>query len=161
MGIKRLTRKSSAAVVAGTGIVTAIAGLTTLAMVLIGLPAAVAPAPQAAADPNIVTAAWKQSPAVGVLTDALNNPPADWALQGDLQQLVTAPLPYSCPLPGLAPSVSLARTYTSGSAHFQVITLAYTAGLGAEAIQKQGANALCLRRHRNWPVPVRGERSGG
>lgn len=141
MGIQRLTQKSSTAVLAGTGIVTAIAGLTTLAMVLIGLPPAALPAPQAAAGPNVVTADWKQSPATGVLTDALNNPPAGWAKQGDLQQLVTAPLPYSCPQPGLAPSVSLARAYTSGSSRFQVITLAYTAGIGAEAMQKQAANA--------------------
>jgi hypothetical protein len=141
MGIKRLTQKSSTAALAGAGIVTTIAGLTTLAMVLIGLPPAASPAPQAAADPTIVTADWKQSPATGVLTDALNNPPAGWSKQGDLQKLVTAPLPYSCPQPGLAPSVSLARTYTTGNSRFQVITLAYTAGIGAEAMQKQAINA--------------------
>lgn len=141
MGLQRLTDKPSTAVLAGTGIVTAVAGLTTLAMVLIGMPPAADPAPKAAADPTIITADWKQSPATGVLTDALNNPPSGWSKQGDLQQLVTAPLPYSCPQPGLAPSVSLARTYTSGSSRFQVITLAYTAGIGAEAMNRQGANA--------------------
>jgi hypothetical protein len=141
MGIQRLTEKSSTAVLAGTGIVTAIAGLTTLAMVLIGMPPAAVPAPQAAAAPGIVTADWHQSPATGVLTDALNNPPAGWSAQGDLQHLVTAPLPYSCPQAGLAPSVSLARTYTSGGSRFQVITLAYTAGIGAEAMDRQAANA--------------------
>lgn len=141
MGIQRLTQKPSTAVLAGTGIVTTIAGLTTLAMVLIGLPPATGTAPQAAADPNIATAAWKQSPATGALTDVLNNPPAGWAKQGDLQQLVTAPLPYSCPQPALAPSVSLAGTFTAGGARFQVTILAYTAGLGAEAMQKQAGNA--------------------
>jgi hypothetical protein len=141
MGIKNLTQQSSTAMLAGTGIVTAIAGLTTLAMVLIGLPPAATPAPQTAPAPGITTADWKQSPATRVLADALNNPPAGWAKQGDLQRLVTAPLPYSCPQAGLAPSVSLARTYTSGSSRFQVITLAYTAGIGAEAMGRQVSNA--------------------
>lgn len=144
MGLQRLTQSTSAAVFAGTGIVTVIAGLTTLAMVLIGLPPAVVATAQAEAGPDIATAAWKQSPATAVLADALNNPPAGWEQQGDLQQLVTAPLPYSCPQPGMAPSVSLARTYTSGGARFQVISLAYTAGIGAEAMSRQATNAyLC------------------
>ncbi|MBG0738719.1 hypothetical protein IV500_04710 [Paeniglutamicibacter antarcticus] len=141
MGIQHFTRKSSTAVLTGTGIITAIAGLTTLAMVMIGLPPAAAPARQAPADPKFSVADWKQSPATMTLTDVLNNPPAGWAKQGELQQLVTAPLPYSCPQPGLAPSVSLARTFTSGSSRLQVITLAYTAGIGAEAMSRQASNA--------------------
>ncbi|MET4143984.1 hypothetical protein [Arthrobacter sp. UYCo732] len=141
MGPFRFTQKSVPALLTGTGVIAAIAASTTLAMVLIGMPPVVDTNPQAPSGPNIVTADWKQAPATAVLTDALNNPPAGWAAQGDLQQLVTAPLPYSCPQPGLAPSVSLARTYTSGSSRFQVATLAYTAGIGAEAMQRQAANA--------------------
>lgn len=141
MGFVRFTQKSVPALLTGTGIVTVIAASTTAALVLIGMPPAAVPAPPAAEGPNIVAADWKQAPATAVLTDALNNPPAGWAVQGDLQQLVTAPLPYSCPQPGLAPSVSLARTYSSGSTRFQVITAAYTAGIGAEAMERQEANA--------------------
>lgn len=143
MGLKQLTQKQSAAVLAGTGIVTAIAGLTTLALVLIGLPpsagtTSVAVAPHS---PGITSASWSQTPATTALTGALDNPPAGWQKQGNLQRLVTAPLPYSCPQPGLAPTASLARSFTSSGARFQVMVLAYTAGLGAEAMERQVANA--------------------
>ncbi|ACL42332.1 hypothetical protein Achl_4381 (plasmid) [Pseudarthrobacter chlorophenolicus A6] len=141
MGPFRFTQKSVPALLTGTGIITAIAAATTAALVMIGMPPAVEAGPPAPAAPHIVTADWKLAPATAVLTEALNNPPAGWAKQGDLQQLVTAPLPYSCPQPAMAPSVSLARTYTSGGTRFQVATLAYTAGIGAEAMQRQAANA--------------------
>lgn len=143
MGLKKLTGKTTPALLAGTGIVTAIGTLTTLALVLIGLPSDVGQAVEAtAADPHIVTAGWSETPAATVLTEALNAPPSGWSGQGGLQQLVTAPLPYSCPLAGAAPAVSLARAFdVPGSGRIQVITHAYTAGLGADAMARQGSNA--------------------
>lgn len=144
MGPFRFTQKSAPALLIGAGVITAIAASTTAALVMIGMPPAVMAAPQAPPDPHVATADWKVAPATTALSAALDNPPAGWTKQGDLRQLVTAPLPYSCPQPGLAPSVALARNYTAGGVRFQVITLAYTAGIGAEAARRQAANAyLC------------------
>lgn len=141
----RFTQKPAPALLAGTGAVTAVTVLTTVALVLIGLPPTATPAPAAPQkDAQAVTAAWAPSPATAALTAALNQPPAGWSVQGDLQRLVTPPVPYSCPQAGTAASVSLARSFTFGGVRFQVTVLAYTAGIGAEAAERQAANAyLC------------------
>lgn len=130
-----------AALLASTGTLAAVSALSVAGLVVVGLPA-VAPEGH---DSAVSVAAprqaeWKESPATATLTAALSSPPSGWSADGEIQQSVTAPLPYSCPLPGTSASTALARSFTAGGQRIRVTTLAYTAGLGAQALQLQLAN---------------------
>jgi hypothetical protein len=99
------------------------------------LPREPAPAVAEAASPVAISAVLADSPASTSLTALLEEPPAQWKPDGPLQRGVALPVPYACDI-GAAPSVALARSFTVGKVSVQVVSAAYTAGLGAEAMDK-------------------------
>lgn len=78
----------------------------------------------------------RTTPAENALTATLSTPPAGWAGTGEIQRSEAAPPPYSCPLPGKAPAAALSRTFSTSGTAVKVTLTAYTAGLGAEAINE-------------------------
>lgn len=91
---------------------------------------------------GLTSLALHDTPAETALSKALGTVPGGWAADGDVQRAQTAPSPYSCPLPGKAPSTSMTRSYKAGGAAIRVSAVAYTAGLGAEAMEQGNARAL-------------------
>lgn len=91
---------------------------------------------------GLTSLALRDTPAETALSKALGTIPDGWAADGDVQRAQTAPSPYSCPLPGKAPSTSLTRSYKAGGAAIRVTAAAYTAGLGAEAMEQGNSRAL-------------------
>ena len=87
-----------------------------------------------------ISAVLADSPASTSLTALLEKPPAQWKPGGPLQRGVALPVPYSCDI-GAAPTVALARSFTVGEVGVQVVSAAYTAGLGAEAMDNLLDNA--------------------
>ena len=104
------------------------------------LPREPAPAVAEAASPVAISAVLADSPASTSLTALLEEPPAQWKPDGPLQRGVALPVPYSCDI-GAAPSVALARSFKVGKVSVQVVSAAYTAGLGAEAMDNLLDNA--------------------
>jgi hypothetical protein len=104
------------------------------------LPREPAPAVAEAASPVAISAVLADSPASTSLTALLEEPPASWKPDGPLQRGVALPVPYSCDI-GAAPSVALARSFRVGKVSVQVVSAAYTAGLGAEAMDSLLDNA--------------------
>lgn len=100
-----------------------------------------APAVAEAASPVAISAVLTDSPASSALTGLLEEPPGKWKADGPLQQGVALPVPYSCDA-GAAPTVALARSFRADEEDVQVITAAYTAGLGAEAMDILLDNAV-------------------
>lgn len=139
--LNAISRNPLAALLASTGTLAAVSAMAVTGLVLVGLPSVNGESQEKTAGASAPAQAdWHESPATAVLTAALSAPPPGWAADGDIQQSVTAPLPYSCPLPGAAASTALARSFNVGGHRIRVTTLAYTAGLGAEALQQQLAN---------------------
>lgn len=137
-----ISRRPGLALTAGGGVVGAVgAGLLGVLMIA-GVPSVQpAQAPPASVEQAAAAqAAWQDTPAAVALLQALSSPPGGWGKEGDVQRAVTAPFPYSCPQPGAAPAVSLAQTFTVNGARIQVITQAYTAGAGADAMARQVGN---------------------
>jgi hypothetical protein len=91
---------------------------------------------------GLTSLALRDTPAETALSKALGTVPGGWAADGDVQRAQTAPSPYSCPLPGKAPSASMTRSYKAGGAAIRVTAVAYTAGLGAEAMEQGNSRAL-------------------
>ncbi|MEV7647087.1 hypothetical protein [Arthrobacter sp. NPDC089319] len=104
------------------------------------LPREPAQAVAEAASPVAISAVLADSPASTSLTALLDEPPATWKPDGPIQQGVALPVPYSCDV-GAAPSVALARSFKVGKVRVQVVSAAYTAGLGAEAMDDLLDNA--------------------
>lgn len=104
------------------------------------LPRDPAPAVAEAATPVAISAVLADSPASTSLTALLEEPPEKWKPDGPLQSAVALPVPYSCDI-GAAPSVALARSFKAGKVSVQVVSAAYTAGLGAEAMDELLDNA--------------------
>lgn len=134
-------RRTAPFLFGGAGVISAVAALVTAALVFTGgmqMDTASAPEPPQS---HTATAAWSQSPASAALASALDSGPEGWDKDGQLQRNVTAPAPYSCPLPGIAPATSLTQSYTAGGTRIRVTAQAFTAGLGAEAMVLQSSNA--------------------
>lgn len=126
----------------GAGAVAAISLAATAVLTVAGFPTLEDPGPSlpaAAAEATAVN--WTRTPATATLTAALENPPAGWKPDGDLQRAVVAPLPYSCPVQNSAASTSLARSFTVDGIRMRVTVQAYTAGLGAEALSQMYSSA--------------------
>jgi hypothetical protein len=84
----------------------------------------------------------RDTPAETALSRALGDVPDGWNAEGDVQRSQAAPSPYSCPLPGKAPSTSMTRSFRAAGATVRVTTAAYTAGLGAEAMAEANSRAF-------------------
>ncbi|HEX9229886.1 MAG TPA: hypothetical protein VF885_25085 [Arthrobacter sp.] len=91
---------------------------------------------------GLTALALHDTPAETALSRALGAVPGGWSADGDVQRAQAAPSPYSCPLPGKAPSTSMTRSYKAGGAGVRVTAVAYTAGLGAEAMTEANGRAL-------------------
>lgn len=91
---------------------------------------------------GLTALALHDTPAETALSRALGSVPGGWSADGDVQRAQTAPSPYSCPLPGKAPSTSMTRSFKAGGAGIRVTAVAFTAGLGAEAMAEANAHAL-------------------
>ena len=134
-------RRTAPFLFGGAGVISAVAALATAALVFTGgsqMDSTAAPEPP---EPPTATAAWSQSPASVALASALDAGPAGWEKDGQLQRNVSAPAPYSCPLPGIAPATSVTQSYKAGGTNIRVTAQAFTAGLGAEAMVLQSSNA--------------------
>lgn len=138
--LNAIARNPLAALLTSTGTLAAVSALSVAGLVFVGLPPVTEEQQAAVAAAAPHQAAWNENPATTALTAVLSAPPSGWSADGEIQSSVTAPLPYSCPLPGTAPSTALARAFTVGGQRVRVTTLAYTAGLGAQALQLQLAN---------------------
>lgn len=139
--LTNISRNPLTALITGTGTLAAVSALAVTGLVLVGLPGVNSEGQEQTAGLSAPAQAnWRETPAATALTTALSSPPAGWSADGDIQQAVTAPLPYSCPLPGAAASTALARSFNAGGHQVRVTALAYTAGLGAEALRLQLAN---------------------
>lgn len=132
---------SAAFLLGGAGTITATAAALTAALVLTGGPGFEADPSSVTGEPVAEAASWTETPAALTLTKALAEAPGGWNANGGLQTGVSAPAPFSCPLPGIAPSVSYTQAYSVAGGRIQVTLQAYTAGLGAEAMVLQSANA--------------------
>ena len=91
---------------------------------------------------GLTALALHDTPAETALSRALGAVPGGWSADGDVQRAQTPPSPYSCPLPGKAPSTSMTRGYKAGGAGIRVTAVAFTAGLGAEAMSEANGRAL-------------------
>lgn len=138
-----ITGHPAAAVTVGGAAVGSVGAGIAGVLILAGVPTVQAgqAVPAAIEEPAPAPAAWQETPAGQALLQALTAAPGGWAKEGEVQRAVTPPFPYSCPQPGTAPAVSLAQTYSVNGARIQVITQAYTAGAGAEAMSRQLGNA--------------------
>lgn len=143
--IKRLVQGHPAAAVAsGSATVALLALAAVFGVNQLAAPAYEEPvqgASEVDAAKPLSKAAWAVTPAEKTLTETLRTPPKGWKADGDVERSVTAPFPYSCPQQGLAPAVALAQTYDANGTRVQIITTAYTAGLGADAMTRQVGNA--------------------
>lgn len=116
-----------------------IATVLQQAVLAAGAPPAIAVEAEAEAQtPALQTVS---TPAQQTLGAAINGAPRGWKADGNIQSSQSAPFPYSCPVGGKAPAVSLSRSYRVSGTPIQVTVTAYTAGLGAEAMAERGANA--------------------
>ena len=102
-----------------------------------------APAVAEPASPVAISAVLTDSPASISLTGLLAEPPAKWKPEGPVERGAALPVPYACDI-GAAPSVALSRSFRVRGESVQVIAAAYTAGLGAEAMDKLADNAANL-----------------
>lgn len=85
------------------------------------------PAPEVS---NAVMSQFKQSPAWVSLNKALSEAPAGWEAKGEILDSPQAPYPFSCSNEGINPAVSASRLFSADGQQVQVVTTAYTAGLG-------------------------------
>lgn len=98
---------------------------------------------QSESDKNAATktttpiAAYTNTPAATALTGALDSMPASWVKNSSLITSPQEPFPFSC-VPDIAhPGVSYAQGYGVNGRSIQIVTGAYTAGLGALTMKQQ------------------------
>lgn len=132
---------SAAFLLGGAGTIAVTAAALTAALLVTGGPGFEADPSSSTGEAAAVAAPWAETPAARTLSKALAEAPGGWSHNGGLQTGVSAPAPFSCPLPGIAPSVSYTQAYSVAGGRIQVTLQAYTAGLGAEAMVLQSANA--------------------
>lgn len=89
----------------------------------------------------IPVASYTNTPAYVTLKDALSNPPGGWTKNGEIITSPQSPYPFSCVTDGASPAVSFAQGYGVGNKSIQVVTSAYTAGLGTAGIANEFAKA--------------------
>ncbi|HEX2248445.1 MAG TPA: hypothetical protein VHH13_12945, partial [Arthrobacter sp.] len=136
-------KRPGMALAAGALALTAVAGGGLCALYLSGTPfvasehVSVEEEATGNAAPKPVFAEIRDMPAEKVLSAALAEPPKGWRPSGTLQRSASQPLPYSCVVNDTAPSVALSRLFSVDGERVQVVTAAYTAGLGAEVMRQQ------------------------
>ncbi|SDQ92426.1 hypothetical protein [Arthrobacter crystallopoietes] len=136
-------KRPGMALAAGALALTAVAGSGLCALYLSGTPFVASEqvsveekaSESAAAKP--IFAEIRDMPAEKVLSAALAEPPKGWRPSGTLQRSASQPVPYSCAVNDTAPSVALSRLFSVDGDRVQVVTAAYTAGLGAEVMRQQ------------------------
>jgi hypothetical protein len=84
--------------------------------------------------PEIVSQ-WEVSPAMVKLKESLEAPPAGWEGTGTLLTSPQTPYPFSCTADGVNPVISLAKNFNAAGTSIQVMTTAYSAGLGAKGMK--------------------------
>lgn len=125
------------ALTVGVAVITAISLAAMLLLGALGIPFGAAaekkkeepPAPSAA-----VMAQIKDSPAWGSLRSALEAPPGGWNATANIIDSPQSPYPFSCSTDGVNPVISLSRSFTVDGKPLQVMTTAYTAGLGSKGM---------------------------
>lgn len=125
------------ALTVGIAVITAISLTAMLLLGALGIPFGAAaekkkeepPAPSAA-----VMAQIKDSPAWGTLRSALEAPPGGWNATANIIDTPQSPYPFSCSTDGVNPVISLSRSFTVDGKPLQVMTTAYTAGLGSKGM---------------------------
>ena len=125
------------ALTVGVAVITAISLAAMLLLGALGIPFGAAaekkkeepPAPSAA-----VMAQIKDSPAWGTLRSALEAPPGGWNATANIIDTPQSPYPFSCSTDGVNPVISLSRSFTVDGKPLQVMTTAYTAGLGSKGM---------------------------
>lgn len=125
------------ALTVGVAVITAISLTAMLLLGALGIPFGAAaekkkeepPAPSAA-----VMAQIKDSPAWGTLRSALEAPPGGWNATASIIDSPQSPYPFSCSTDGVNPVISLSRSFTVDGKPLQVMTTAYTAGLGSKGM---------------------------
>lgn len=123
------------------GVIAATAAVLTAGLAFTGGPGLETDKASTVKDPVAARAAWSDTTASGTLSRALSEAPEGWGANGGQQSGVSAPVPYSCPLPGISPAVSYTQSYNVSGGRVQVTLQSYTAGLGAEAMTLQSSNA--------------------
>jgi hypothetical protein len=92
---------------------------------------------QASTKVTVPVASYKNTPAAAALTAALDGMPANWTKNSSRITSPQEPFPFSC-VPDVAhPGVSFAQGYGINGKSIQIVTGAYTAGLGALTIKQQ------------------------
>lgn len=82
-----------------------------------------------------IASQWEVSPAMVKLRESLEAPPAGWEGTGTLLTSPQTPYPFSCVTDGVNPVISLAKNFNAGGTSIQVMTTAYSAGLGAKGMK--------------------------
>lgn len=121
----------------GVAVVTAISVAAMFLLSALGIPFGAAaevkkeepPAPSAE-----VVAQLKDSPAWATLRASLEAPPGGWNGTGNIIDSPQSPYPFSCSTDGVNPVISLSRGFTVEGRPLQVMTTAYTAGLGSKGM---------------------------
>jgi hypothetical protein len=81
------------------------------------------------------------TPADAAVTAAIAQHPASWTPVSTAVRSVLAPYPFSCTDAGGGPALSLSQDFTTSAGRVQLVVTAYTAGLGAEALDRLRAGA--------------------
>lgn len=121
----------------GVAVITAISLVAMLLLSTLGIPFGAAaevkkeepPAPSAE-----VVAQLKDSPAWATLRASLEAPPSGWNGTANIIDSPQSPYPFSCSTDGVNPVISLSRAFTVDGRPLQVMTTAYTAGLGSKGM---------------------------
>lgn len=87
--------------------------------------------------PAQVVSQLKRSPAWSRMNKALTSPPRGWEGKGEVLSSPQSPYPFSCDTSGINPAISVGRLFSVGGEQVQVVTTAYTAGLGYEGMKKR------------------------
>lgn len=115
----------------------AIATAFTLFLVSTGFPI-FAPEPKEKVVPvpaAEIVSQWEVSPAMAKLTEALEAPPEGWQGAGTLMTAPQTPYPFSCVTEGINPVLSVSKNFNAAGTSIQVLTTAYSAGLGAQGMK--------------------------
>lgn len=82
-----------------------------------------------------IVSQWEVSPAMVKLKESLETPPAGWEGTGTILTAPQTPYPFSCVTDDVNPVISLAKNFNAGGSSIQVLTTAYSAGLGAKGMK--------------------------
>lgn len=135
MGRKITKNQGWAGVSAGAAILS-IVGLSLLGMNAAGIPLGPVESQvkQEKQEIAVPVAQYKNTPAYKALENAVNEPPAGWAKNGTVVTSSQVPFPLSCVSDGVKPAMSFAQTYGVNGQSVQIVTTAYTAGLGSTGV---------------------------